>query len=64
MVDLKNEALRERHWREILRETTVDIDLTNNILTLENIFQMEYTMTLILSTVILLFLKIFTRIGI
>jgi len=37
MVDLKNEALRERHWREILRETNI----SNNILTLENIFQMN-----------------------
>jgi dynein heavy chain len=37
MVDLKNEALRERHWREILRETNI----TNDILTLENIFQMN-----------------------
>ncbi len=41
MVDLKNEALRERHWREILRETNINIDLTNNILRLENIFQMN-----------------------
>jgi dynein heavy chain len=41
MVDLKNEALRERHWRQIIGETHIDIDLTNNILTLENIFQMN-----------------------
>jgi len=41
MVDLKNEALRDRHWREILHETNIDIDLTNNILTLEYIFQMN-----------------------
>jgi dynein heavy chain len=37
MIDLKNEALRERHWREIIRETNIE----NNILTLENIFQMN-----------------------
>lgn len=41
MADLKNEALRERHWRQILQETNIDIDLTNNILTLDNIFQMN-----------------------
>jgi len=41
MVDLKNEALRERHWRQIIQETNIDIDLTNNVLTLENIFQMN-----------------------
>ncbi|CAF4760489.1 unnamed protein product, partial [Rotaria sp. Silwood2] len=41
MADLKNEALRERHWRQIIQETNINIDLTNNILTLENIFQMN-----------------------
>lgn len=41
MLDLKHEALRERHWREIIQETNIDIDLTNNILTLGNIFQMN-----------------------
>ena len=41
MVDLKNEALRERHWKQIIQETNIDIDLTNNVLTLENIFQMN-----------------------
>lgn len=35
MLDLKNEALRERHWREILP------DITINNLTLENLFQMN-----------------------
>ncbi|CAF3247166.1 unnamed protein product, partial [Rotaria sp. Silwood2] len=41
MADLKNEALHERHWRQIIQETNINIDLTNNILTLENIFQMN-----------------------
>ncbi|CAF4703183.1 unnamed protein product [Rotaria magnacalcarata] len=41
MVDLKNEALRERHWQQIIQETNIDIDLANSILTLENIFQMN-----------------------
>jgi dynein heavy chain len=41
MIDLKNEALRDRHWQEIIRATNINIDLTNNILTLENIFQMN-----------------------
>ncbi|CAF4451272.1 unnamed protein product, partial [Adineta steineri] len=41
MVDLKNEALRERHWKQIIQETNIDIDLTSNVLTLENIFQMN-----------------------
>ncbi|CAF3436873.1 unnamed protein product, partial [Rotaria sp. Silwood2] len=43
MADLKNEALRERHWRQIIQETNINIDLTNNILTLENIFSNEFT---------------------
>jgi dynein heavy chain len=41
MVDLKNEALRERHWKQIIQETNIDLDLTNNILTLGNLFQMN-----------------------
>ncbi|CAF1059416.1 unnamed protein product [Adineta steineri] len=41
MVDLKNESLRERHWKQIIQETNIDIDLTSNVLTLENIFQMN-----------------------
>jgi hypothetical protein len=41
MVDLKNEALRESHWRQIIQETSIDVDLSNNVLTLENIFQMN-----------------------
>ncbi|CAF4744798.1 unnamed protein product, partial [Rotaria sp. Silwood2] len=41
MADLKHEALRERHWQQIIQETNINIDLTNNILTLENIFQMN-----------------------
>ena len=41
MVDLKNQALRERHWQQIVQETHLDINLQDNILTLENIFQMN-----------------------
>lgn len=41
MVNLKNQALRDRHWQQIIQETNMNIDLTNNILTLENIFQMN-----------------------
>ncbi|CAF4801246.1 unnamed protein product, partial [Rotaria sp. Silwood2] len=41
MADLKNEALRERHWQQIIQETNINIDSANNILTLENIFQIN-----------------------
>ncbi|CAF0910630.1 unnamed protein product [Adineta ricciae] len=41
MLDLKHEALRERHWQQIIRETNVEIDLSSNVLTLDNIFQMN-----------------------
>ncbi|UJR10037.1 hypothetical protein I4U23_014260 [Adineta vaga] len=41
MLDLKHEALRERHWQQIIQETNIDIDVTNNVLTLGNIFQMN-----------------------
>ena len=41
MLDLKHEALRERHWQQIIRETNTEIDVNSNVLTLENIFQMN-----------------------
>ena len=41
MADLKSEALRERHWQQILQETNLDANLTSNVLTLETIFQMN-----------------------
>ena len=41
MLDLKHEALRERHWQQIIRETNVEIDLSSNVLILDNIFQMN-----------------------
>jgi dynein heavy chain, axonemal len=41
MVDLKHEALRERHWREIIQQTNIHLQSDDQILTLENIFQMN-----------------------
>ena len=37
MIDLKHEALRDRHWKQI----NPNLDPTNQILTLENLFQMN-----------------------
>lgn len=41
MMDLKHEALRERHWKQIMDEIQLPINLDDHVLTLENIFQMN-----------------------
>lgn len=41
MLDLKNEALRERHWRTLMKETNIEFDMNPESFTLENLFQMN-----------------------
>ncbi|XP_044296574.1 dynein axonemal heavy chain 10 isoform X1 [Varanus komodoensis] len=41
LLDLKNEALRERHWKELMRRTGTSFDMATETFTLENMFAME-----------------------
>ncbi|XP_028025407.1 dynein heavy chain 10, axonemal [Bombyx mandarina] len=41
MVSLKNEAMRERHWKELMAKTGQDFDMSPDRFTLENMFAME-----------------------
>jgi dynein heavy chain len=41
MTDLKHEALRERHWRQLMRETGIEFDMNPETFTLANLFAME-----------------------
>uniref|UniRef100_A0A670KBP0 Dynein axonemal heavy chain 10 n=1 Tax=Podarcis muralis TaxID=64176 RepID=A0A670KBP0_PODMU len=41
LLDLKNEALRERHWKELMRRTNTFFDMATETFTLENMFAME-----------------------
>ena len=40
-VDLKHEALRERHWKELMAKTGQKFDMNPETFTLANIFAME-----------------------
>ncbi|XP_072163343.1 dynein axonemal heavy chain 10-like [Diadema setosum] len=40
-VDLKNEALRERHWKELMVKTGKSFDMNPDTFTLDNLFAME-----------------------
>lgn len=41
MVNLKNEALRERHWKMLMEKTGQYFDMAPDVFTLENMFAME-----------------------
>lgn len=41
MTDLKNEALRERHWKQLMKETGIEFDMNPDTFTLANLFAME-----------------------
>ncbi|XP_062480123.1 dynein axonemal heavy chain 10 isoform X3 [Pezoporus occidentalis] len=41
LLDLKNEALRERHWQELMDQTGIHFEMTTETFTLENMFAME-----------------------
>ncbi|CAH1233746.1 DNAH10 [Branchiostoma lanceolatum] len=40
-VDLKHEALRERHWKELMEKTGKSFDMNPETFTLENLFAMD-----------------------
>ncbi|XP_050455387.1 dynein axonemal heavy chain 10 [Cataglyphis hispanica] len=40
-IELKNEAMRERHWQELMKRTGQYFDMDPNRFTLENMFAME-----------------------
>ncbi|KAI5616269.1 dynein heavy chain 10, axonemal [Silurus asotus] len=41
LLDLKNEALRERHWNELMEQTGTSFEMNPDTFTLENMFAME-----------------------
>ncbi|XP_030756931.1 dynein heavy chain 10, axonemal [Sitophilus oryzae] len=41
MVALKNEALRERHWKQLMEKTGIVFDMSPDRFTLDNMFAME-----------------------
>lgn len=41
MVALKNEALRERHWQDLMQKTGIEFDMSPDRFTLDNMFAME-----------------------
>ncbi|KAJ8266677.1 hypothetical protein GJAV_G00133350 [Gymnothorax javanicus] len=41
LVDLKDEALRERHWKELMERTGTSFEINLETFTLENMFAME-----------------------
>ncbi|XP_063051673.1 dynein axonemal heavy chain 10 [Engraulis encrasicolus] len=41
LLDLKNEALRERHWKELMDRTGTTFEMNPDTFTLENMFAME-----------------------
>ncbi|XP_076006843.1 dynein axonemal heavy chain 10 [Genypterus blacodes] len=41
LLDLKNEALRERHWKELMERTGTSFEMNPTTFTLENMFAME-----------------------
>uniref|UniRef100_K7FM63 Dynein axonemal heavy chain 10 n=1 Tax=Pelodiscus sinensis TaxID=13735 RepID=K7FM63_PELSI len=41
LLDLKNEALRERHWKDLMERTGTSFEMTTATFTLENMFAME-----------------------
>ncbi|KAG8456021.1 hypothetical protein GDO86_001999 [Hymenochirus boettgeri] len=41
LLDLKNEALRDRHWKELMSKTGTDFEMNLDTFTLENMFAME-----------------------
>ncbi|KAJ8963302.1 hypothetical protein NQ318_018771 [Aromia moschata] len=41
MVALKNEALRERHWKQLMTKTGIEFDMSPDRFTLDNMFAMK-----------------------
>lgn len=41
MVALRNEAMRDRHWKELMNKTGITFDMAPDRFTLDNMFSME-----------------------
>ncbi|XP_068162278.1 dynein axonemal heavy chain 10 [Antennarius striatus] len=41
LLDLKNEALRDRHWKDLMEKTGTNFEMDRDSFTLENMFAME-----------------------
>ncbi|KAM8866758.1 dynein axonemal heavy chain 10 isoform 2-T2 [Synchiropus picturatus] len=41
LLDLKNEALRDRHWKDLMERTESSFEMNPDVFTLENMFAME-----------------------
>ena len=41
LTDLKSEALRDRHWKQLMNETNIKFDMNPNTFTLAKLFEME-----------------------
>uniref|UniRef100_A0A8C1QBG0 Dynein heavy chain 10, axonemal-like n=1 Tax=Cyprinus carpio TaxID=7962 RepID=A0A8C1QBG0_CYPCA len=41
LLDLKNDALRDRHWKDLMERTGTSFEMNPNTFTLENMFSME-----------------------
>jgi dynein heavy chain, axonemal len=60
MANLKHEALRERHWQQLMTETGKSFDMNPKRFTLENMFAMElHKYQVITFTIILPFVYLF-----
>jgi len=40
-VDLKHEAMRDRHWKRLMKQTGIEFDMNPDTFTLQSIFEME-----------------------
>ena len=41
LMDLKHDAMRDRHWRKLMQQTGIEFDMNPETFTLQNIFAME-----------------------
>jgi len=41
LMDLKHDAMRDRHWRKLMQQTGIEFDMNPDTFTLQNIFAME-----------------------
>jgi len=41
LMDLKHDAMRDRHWRRLMQQTNIEFDMNPETFTLQNIFAME-----------------------
>ena len=41
IMDLKHDAMRDRHWRKLMQQTHIEFDMNPETFTLQSIFAME-----------------------